>query len=282
MIKRIGLFPNFKKKDTVRISHEIINRLNKSGVDVYVTEDVALKLESPRTIISKDVFKNVELLLALGGDGTLLGVARQSATYGIPILGINFGHLGFLTEVETPEIEKALDMILKSNYTIEERMMLEASVKSGSLPVENYIALNDVIVTKGPFARLVRLETYLDEEYVETYPADGLIIATPTGSTAYSLSAGGPIITPDNKLILITPICPHTLHSRSIVIPDNETVRVIVDADHKEIMMTVDGQQGKRLKPGDEVTVKKASCVTRLIRLKHRTFYEVLRKKLTE
>lgn len=161
-------------------------------------------------------------------------------------------------------------------------MMLEAKVLKNDIEFQNFIALNDVVVTKGPFARLVNLEAYVNEEYIETYPSDGLIVSSPTGSTAYSLSAGGPIVTPNVNLLLITPICPHTLHSRSIVISENDRIKILIKADHRDIMLTMDGQQGFKLQPEDEIIIKKADCYTKLIRFKKRSFYEILRKKISK
>lgn len=161
-------------------------------------------------------------------------------------------------------------------------MMLEAKVIREEEILKEFLALNDVVITKGPFARLIRLKTYANDAYVDTYPADGLIISTPTGSTAYSLSAGGPIIRPDMNLLLLTPICPHTLHSRSIILSEDDAIKVTVMADHPEVMLTVDGQEGYKLLPKDTVVVNKAAFSTRLIRIRKRSFYDVLRKKLSE
>lgn len=211
-----------------------------------------------------------------------MGVARQIAPYNIPILGINMGHVGFLTEIELSDLYTDLERFNRKEYHIDVRMMLEAKVVRDKQVLKELLALNDVVITKGPFARLIRLKTYANEAYVDTYPADGLIISTPTGSTAYSLSAGGPIIKPDMDLLLLTPICPHTLQSRSIILYKDDVIKVKVLADHNEVMLTVDGQQGYKLLPEDTIIVNKSSFTTQLIRIKKRSFYDVLRKKLSE
>ncbi|MBC7104716.1 MAG: NAD(+)/NADH kinase, partial [Firmicutes bacterium] len=223
--------------------------------------------------------------------------------------GVNVGQLGFLTEVEAAEVLPGLARVLQGNYVVEERMMLQATVERGGEPgprppergvevhreggpggdpcpgpqavgAEIYTALNDAVITKGAFARLIHLETYVDGEYVETYSADGLIVATPTGSTAYSLSAGGPLVAPELELMLITPICPHTLAARPLVIPAASTVRVVPRAVSGEVMLTMDGQYGRHLAPGDRVLVRRAPFGVRFVRLDHRSFYRVLREKL--
>ena len=203
------------------------------------------------------------------------------AFYKIPILGINMGNLGFLTEIELSDLYTDLAYLKTQNYNIDIRMMLDAHVYRGSKVLKRFLALNDVVVTKGPFARLIRLKTYASDSYIDTYPADGIIISTPTGSTAYSLSAGGPIINPDMSLLLLTPICPHTLQSRSIILSEDDIIRVEFLAEHPEVLLTVDGQQGYKLQPGDQVIVKKSNISTRLIRLKKRSFYDA-KEKLRE
>lgn len=279
----LGLYPNVNKKNLTKLVSGLINWLEGRGYSVVLPKDIADVLSiSEHSIETEDFFQKIDIAVTLGGDGTLLNVARHVAPYKIPILGINLGHVGFLTEIELADLYTDLERFNKNSYTIDYRMMLETEVVRDGEVLEKFLALNDAVVTKGPFARLIRLKTYANEDYIDTYPADGLIIATPTGSTAYSLSAGGPIIHPNMNLLLLTPICPHTLHSRSIVVSENDVIKVKLLADHPEIMLTVDGQQGYKLLPGDQIIVKKSNFLTRLIRLKERSFYDVLRKKLSE
>lgn len=279
----LGLYPNVNKKNLTKLVSGLINWLEGRGYSVLLPKDIADVLSiSEHFVETEDFFQKIDIAVTLGGDGTLLNVARHVAPYKIPILGINLGHVGFLTEIELADLYNDLERFSKNSYTIDYRMMLETEVVRDGEVLEKFLALNDVVVTKGPFARLIRLKTYANEDYIDTYPADGLIIATPTGSTAYSLSAGGPIIHPNMNLLLLTPICPHTLHSRSIVVSENDVIKVKLLADHPEIMLTVDGQQGYKLLPGDQIIIKKSNFLTRLIRLKERSFYDVLRKKLSE
>ncbi|MCR4430707.1 MAG: NAD(+)/NADH kinase [Tepidanaerobacteraceae bacterium] len=282
-MKTIGLFPNLSKKNSVRVTNAIISWLHEKGYRVLLPENVSEHLEGTFIrIASNKIFNEIDCAVTLGGDGTLLNLARQLAPYEVPILGINMGHMGFLTEIELPDLYKDLEKFIASKFFIDTRMMLEAQVVRKNRVLERFITLNDAVITKGPFARLIRLKVFSNEAYIDTYPSDGLIVSTPTGSTAYSLSAGGPIINPNMELILLTPICPHTLRSRSIVISKDDIIKIQVIAEHPETMLTVDGQQGYRLLPGDEVIVKRSDYHTRLIRIKKRCFYDILRKKLTE
>lgn len=279
----IGLFPNLLKRNSLKVCDHLLNWFAEKGYKVFLPEDAARLMNKAELAYNfEELIKNIDIAVTLGGDGTLLNVARQLASHEVPILGINMGHMGFLTEIELPDLYRDLSLFYEKKYFIDTRMMLEAKVIRDKILLEKFVALNDAVVTKGPFARLIRLKTYSNGSYIDTYPSDGLIISTPTGSTAYSLSAGGPIINPNVELLLLTPICPHTLRSRSIVLSKDDTVKIQVIAEHPEIMLTVDGQQGYRLLPGDEVIVKKSDLYTRLIRIKRRSFYDVLRKKLTE
>jgi len=279
----VGIFPNLYKKNTINVAKGLINWFMDRGYLVKLSKEVAELLNMSHLSTEADeLIGKIDIAVTLGGDGTLLGVARRIAPYKIPILGINMGHVGFLTEIELSDLYTDLECFNRKEYNIDVRMMLEAKVVRNKQVLKEFLALNDVVVTKGPFARLIRLKTYANEAYVDTYPADGLIISTPTGSTAYSLSAGGPIINPDMNLLLLTPICPHTLQSRSIILSKDDVIKVKVLADHPEVMLTVDGQQGYKLLPKDTVIVNRAAFSTRLIRIKKRSFYDVLRKKLNE
>jgi len=282
-MKTVGLFPNLSKKNSVRVSNTIVNWFHERDYRVLLPDSAAKSLDANLfSFASGEIFEEIDYAVTLGGDGTLLSLARQLAPYEVPILGINMGHMGFLTEIELSDLYKDLDLFIEKKFLIDTRMMLEARVVRQKQVLEKFITLNDAVITKGPFARLIRLKVFAGGAYIDTYPSDGLIVSTPTGSTAYSLSAGGPIINPDMELLLLTPICPHTLRSRSIVISKDDIIKIQVIAEHPETMLTVDGQQGYRLLPGDEVIVKKSDYRTRLIRIKRRSFYDVLRKKLTE
>lgn len=279
----VGVFPNIRKKNMIKVAKSLVTWFEDRAYRVKLSKEVAELLDMSYLSADPDeLTSKIDVAVTLGGDGTLLGVARLVAQHKIPILGINMGHVGFLTEVELGDLFTDLECFHNKEYDIDVRMMLEAKVIRNEKALTEFLALNDIVITKGPFARLIRLKTYANEAYVDTYPADGLIISTPTGSTAYSLSAGGPIIRPDMNLLLLTPICPHTLHSRSIILSQDDVIKVTVLADHPEVMLTVDGQEGYKLLPKDTVIVNKSSFSTRLIRIKKRSFYDLLRKKLSE
>lgn len=279
----VGVFPNIRKKNMIKVAKSLVTWFEDRAYRVKLSMEVAELLDMSYLSADPDeLTSKIDVAVTLGGDGTLLGVARLVAQHKIPILGINMGHVGFLTEVELGDLFTDLECFHNKEYDIDVRMMLEAKVIRNEKVLTEFLALNDIVITKGPFARLIRLKTYANEAYVDTYPADGLIISTPTGSTAYSLSAGGPIIRPDMNLLLLTPICPHTLHSRSIILSQDDVIKVTVLADHPEVMLTVDGQEGYKLLPKDTVIVNKSSFSTRLIRIKKRSFYDLLRKKLSE
>jgi len=252
---------------------------------VYDTETAALMPAAEgRAICSTTALAtDVDMVLVLGGDGTLIGMADciAEAGSGIPILGVNFGSLGFLTEVTLPELYRSLDNALNGRAHVEERMMLRATTAGGGEVRSRTIAVNDAVITKTARSRMIDLSVYVGSEFVTRVRADGLIIATPTGSTAYNLSAGGPIVQPDVDALVLTPIAPHTLTNRPIVIPGSSTVRVEPTMDARdEIVFTLDGQVTFPIHAGDEITVSRAPRPLRLIRPSTRSYFEVLRTKL--
>jgi len=271
---------NMEKEGILDLVRRIRDRLEARGCSVTVLGDCAALLGNGEEGLGS--LPPADCLLVLGGDGTILNGARLAAPQGMPLLGINLGQLGFLTEVDVPEIGKAFDDLLAGNYTVEERMMLEAAVYRGAERVAGFIGLNDAVISKGAFARLITLEMSINEEYVNTYRADGLIVAGPTGSTAYSLSAGGPLVAPGLELLIITPICPHALWSRPVVIGPDNAVSVSLLAVHGEAALTIDGQRGFPLRQHDVVVVRRSEHRARLIKLKNTSFFELLRRKLRQ
>jgi len=280
-VRRFGLVVNPEKEEVWRVAATVVAWLEARGASVRVGAPGGAQLSRPDYDFDT-LGRTCDCVVVLGGDGTLLQSARAVAPYGAPLFGVNVGQLGFLTEVEAAEALPGLQRVLEGKYVVEERMMLQATVERENGGADVYTALNDAVITKGAFARLIHLETYVDDEYVETYSADGLIVATPTGSTAYSLSAGGPLVAPELELMLITPICPHTLSARPLVIPATSTVRVVPRSTPGEVMLTMDGQYGRHLTCGDRVLVRRAPFGVRFLRLNHRSFYRVLREKLKE
>ena len=231
--------------------------------------------------LSEDLTRDLDVMIVLGGDGTFLRAARLTAGTGVPILGVNLGHLGFLTELEIGELEEGLQLLLQGKYQVEERMMLRVELRRQNRCQGVFLALNDAVITRGPVARIITLETTVDDQLVGNFAADGMIIATPTGSSAYNLSAGGPVVNSKLAALIITPICPHTLTAtRSVLALPQERVRVKVKAMHTDIVLTVDGRCEATLEPDDEIWVCRAEETTRVIKMMGRGFYEVLRNRL--
>ncbi|GMA60634.1 NAD(+)/NADH kinase [Alicyclobacillus fastidiosus] len=275
-MRKIALLYNPTKAQACSIRDELNRLLTDGGIAVtHVAVDHATDILEVEPEI-----RFVELAMVLGGDGTLLGVARQLAPHNIPLLGINIGHLGFLTESEPSQLRPAVSRIIQNEYNLEHRMMLEAEVYRNGELLSKFTALNEVGTGKGAFARMVTVDVHVDGVYVDTYRGDGVIISTPTGSTAYSLSCGGPIVSPNLQVMVMTPVCPHTLFSRPCVIDAQQVVKLTVRASHSDLGMTVDGQQGVHVLSGDEIFVKKAPFDTTLVRWPDREFFGVLRSKL--
>lgn len=282
-MKKVGVIPNINKDKDLEVTKSVVKWLLEHGSEPYLNEIVASKMgydEYGRK--STDIYSKCDFIIALGGDGTILNVARLCAPFDTPIFAVNLGHLGFLTEVDVNEVFVSLDKIYKGEYTVEKRMMLEANVVKNDMEIINFRALNDIVITRGAFSRMARINTYVNNNYVDTYLADGVIIATPTGSTAYSLSAGGPIVYPTLEVIIITPICPHTLYSRSIIVSREDVLRLEISEENQDLMITTDGQQGYKLDYRDIIYIKKSNEYTNLIKVKNTNFFDLLRDKLTE
>jgi len=282
ILKRIGILPHLGKAQAIELAHTTRSFLTESGAEVWVTSEVAHKLgwSANSALHIGDEPLELDAAVVLGGDGTLLHAAGFLASYGVPLLGVNLGYLGFLTEVEAVDLEPSLRKLLAKDFEIEERMLLEASVEGGGRN-ERFLAVNDVVVTRAAFARMIHLSIHVDDVCVGNFLADGLIVSSPTGSTAYSLSAGGPIVHPRLETILITPICPHSLATRSILALPEEEVRIRLIADREsDVLLTADGQAGIQVAPTESVIVRKAGISARFIKLGGRNFYEVLRNRL--
>jgi NAD+ kinase len=260
--------------------------LRERGVEAIFESATAALMPSTdgwRVAEKIELVDTVEMIVVLGGDGTLLSVADSVAGAGksIPILGVNFGSLGFLTEVTLPELYTSLETVLSGKARIEERMMLASTVRRARQTLATHVALNDVVVTKTARARMIDLSVSVGDEFVTRVRADGLIVATPTGSTAYNLAAGGPIVQPTVDALVLTPIAPHTLTNRPIIIPASSTVHVQPHMDTRdEVFITFDGQAGFQLEEGDEISICRAERTLHLIRPSTRSYFEVLRQKL--
>jgi NAD+ kinase len=277
----VGIFPNTKKESVSTVLGWLVQHFKECNINILLPLDAAREMNYPDLGCVREVLKErIDLGIALGGDGTLISAAREVAPAGVPVCGINMGQLGFLTEVELPDLGQAIDRLIRGDYYVEERLMLDAIVRRGGKDLFISSAVNDVVVTKGGFSRLIRLKLYIDDEIIARYPADGLIVATSTGSTGYSLSAGGPVVNPNLKVILLTPICPHSLHARSLVVSEKEEIKITMQATHDDIVMTADGQTVFSLKPDDVVIVRRAPYRARFIRLSGQSYSQTLRTKL--
>ena len=222
----------------------------------------------------------VDLMLVLGGDGTMIATARMIGDREIPVLGVNYGGLGYLTEFRIEELFSALEAILAGNYRLDRRVMLSVQLRRDDNPQMTNRVLNDVVINKSALARIIEIEAYLNGQFVNAFRADGLIISTPTGSTAYNLSAGGPVIFPSMNAVVITPICPFTLSNRPIVVPDDAEIELILKTGKEEVALTLDGQVGFPLEMADRVVIKKSRTTFNLIQPSNRNYFDVLRDKL--
>lgn len=278
-IKTIGLIINSYKDEIVQIGLQLISLLQEQQV-IVVAVDKEAKVLQLSPITEEQFCTTVQMVLVIGGDGTMLRAARTVYGRDIPVLGINQGYLGFLTEVAVKQLTESLCQLLEGKYQVEKRMMLTAKVYRNKACIADVHALNDMVVTKGALSRIIKMELYLGKQLVERYHGDGLIFSTPTGSTGYSLSAGGPIVYPSINLCIVTPICPHSLIARPLIFSPEHVLTVRLDANNAPAMLTVDGQNGVELKKGDLIEISKAEHDTSLIVLEKQNFFAVLREKL--
>lgn len=283
-MQNLGLIINLQKEKAIKTAADLIPWLAAKNINVYLPANSYHLFFNDKSLnlLTDENIHHLKCILVLGGDGTLLNAARNFAHNSIPILGVNLGQLGFLTALEIPDLYQGLEMLLEGKYIIEERMMLEVQLIRDGKVNNSFYALNDMIITKGAYPRMIRLKTYVSGNYVDTYPADGLIVSTSTGSTAYSLSAGGPIVAPNLDIMLLTLICPHTLYSRPLVISADQEVSIFLCTSDAKGTLTIDGQHGLEISEKDQIKVKRAPMVTRLIRFPGRSFFDVLREKLRE
>ena len=285
-MKRIGIIAKQNKPEAIPVVRNLVEWLQPKKIEVYVEEGMMKQFHPPlagphlNSVEREDIPTKAEMIIVLGGDGTLLSVARLVGDHDVPILGVNLGGLGFLTEITLEELYRVLEKVVQGDFITDERVVLNASVVRRGERMAEFIVLNDAVINKGALARIIDLETTINGEYLTTFKSDGLILSTPTGSTAYNLSAGGPIVYPSLHCIIITPICPHTLTNRPIMIPDDVEIRATLKTKQQEVILTLDGQQGFTLEFEDIVEVKKAEGHIFLIKSPYRHYFEVLREKL--
>ena len=284
-MNNIAIFPNTYKNFWKESTEKLAKKLSLLGKHVLLNKELQNEigyLNNAKFLDFDDLIKNASMIISLGGDGTLINLAKIAAPNNIPILGINIGNLGYLVELEISEFYW-LDKIFGGDFFYDNRAMLDISVIRDNNVVANFLALNEALVSKGEISKLVELEFYANNKFINSYRADGLIIATPTGSTAYSLSAGGPIIEPQTKSVVITPVCPHSLASIPIVMSIDSSFEIKVKNNRdKDIYVTADGDKHFRLFENDIVRINKSDFTTNLIRVKDRNFYTILRQKLEE
>lgn len=279
-MKSAAIFSKPAKPELAQIVPELLRWFRDHGYEVVVDQETSAYAAGPEVVERAAVTtQNPKFVVVLGGDGTLLAAARAVAKAGIPVLGVNLGSLGFLTEVPLSDLYATLEAVDQNCCGTEARSMLECQLLRGGKCVAHYHALNDVVVNKSSIARLADFDLYINQDFVSNYKADGLIVATPTGSTAYSLAAGGPVLMPSLEGFVITPVSPHSLTHRPLVVRDSVEISIVVKAAEEHAFLSVDGQVGMPLMDGDRVTCKKSQHKVQLLRMK-KTFFDVLRAKL--
>lgn len=281
MIKTVGIVSKPMKEIVCAVVPALLAWLREHKIRTLVDDETRDCIDAgiegtPRESLAD----RVDLLVVLGGDGTLLSAARALGGQGVPILGVNLGGLGFLTSVTLGELYPVLEQVIAGNYRTSDRMMLQATVLHDGQATDPHLALNDAVVNKQAMARMLDFDVYVDKNHVGRYRADGLIVATPTGSTAYSLAAGGPIVHPDLDVLVVTPICPHMLTNRPLVVPGASEVGVDFSAADEPAYLTLDGQTGAQLGLNHRITVTKSENKVKLVRPSDKTYFEILRSKL--
>ena len=276
---KIGLLVNPKKEIIVEVVKKIIDFAGSKGLQCFVSDKgVADNAECPDLFIEENRLQDtVDIIIALGGDGTILRAAKIAGDKGIPLMGVNLGRLGFLTQSSPKNLNRTLNMLASNKYSIEKRMTLVCNIESSNT---KWRALNDILISRESISRVISLKVVIDDTYLTSYNADGVIIATPTGSTAHSLSAGGPILSPDNKNILLTPICPHTLTNRPLILSEDSCVKISLHSSQGEGLITIDGQTVFPLKEGQELTIKRSKYPVNLITFEDLSYFTILRQKL--
>jgi NAD+ kinase len=263
-----------------RLAGEIGRWLERRGIEVRYDAETGAALGRPGGTSREHLPPDVDLAVVAGGDGTLLSVARVAGPLDVPLLGINLGGLGFLTELQPDEVYAGLEAVLRGAYAIEHRRTLRVRFTRAGQAAREYALLNDVVIAKSALARMIDIAVRVDAQEVATYTSDGLIISTPTGSTAYNLSAGGPILDPRMTAFVVTPICPHTMTYRPLVVPGGVRIDVSLESDEREVYLTLDGQIGSPFDPADRLTIDDHPRPVGLVRVAGRGFFEVLRLKL--
>jgi NAD+ kinase len=279
--KTIGAIVGPQKPEALEVVCELREWCEARGIEMRAADSVAARARcAPLAESGGELAEDVDLIVVLGGDGTMLGAARLVGAREIPVLGVNFGWLGYLTEFTLEEMFPALENVRQGNFFIERRMMIDVELNRRGEVAASHRALNDAVVTMAAAARMIEIESYINEMFVNSFRADGMIVATPTGSTAYSLSAGGPIVHPSMSAILLTPICPHMLSNRPVVVPGESVVDLVFKRVEDDLLLTIDGQPGVRLLHDDRIRIRRSQTTFNLVQPTNRNYFEVLRTKL--
>lgn len=279
-IRKIGIIANIQKRQSAQHTRFLCDWLRGKGIQVLLEEETAHKLGVADGMEIRQMAASVDLVVVFGGDGTILRLAHSLCGIEVPLAGVNIGRLGYLAGINPREMCDVLAAILSGHLEIEKRMMLEVSVGISGQEPKRHVVLNDVAVSRGHFKHMVRMDTFIDDKYLATFEGDGIIVATPTGSTAYSLSAGGPIIHPQMSCMVITPLCPHTLTNRPLVSPAHVSVTMKMTTHTPGAIVDLDGMISYNLSAGDMISVKQSPFVTRMISSPLRGYWEILRTKL--
>ncbi len=276
---RFGIIakPHLEAADTLR---QFLSYLRERRIETVLDAETAALVGETSSHQKSRIPAQVDVIAVLGGDGTLLSVARLIGCYDVPIFGINLGSLGFLTEVTLEELYPTLDKVIAGDVEYDERLMLTARVLRQGEKISQSIVLNDIVINKSALAKIIDMEAYIDGRYVANFKADGLIVSTPTGSTAYNLAAGGPIVHPKMRAIILAPICPHILTNRPVVVKDDSQIEIVLKSEKTEVLLTLDGQVGFSLRGGDVIQIDKATCTIKLISCPGKTYFDILRTKL--
>jgi NAD+ kinase len=280
-LRTMGVVVGPRRSEAMGVVRELRDWCKERGIDLCAPEEISTEVTCSALAVRDDeLAENVDLIVVLGGDGTMLAAARLVGRRQIPVLGVNFGWLGYLTEFTLQELFSALDGVRAGDFQVDRRMMIDVSLKRGDETTTLPRALNDAVVNKAAPARMIELECRINDHFVNTFRADGMIVATPTGSTAYSLSAGGPIVHPSLSAIIITPICPHTLSNRPVVVPGDSVVALSFKSASEDLCLTVDGLRAIDLLPEDKILLHRSDTSFALLRPTNRDYFEVLRTKL--
>jgi len=285
-IKRVGIVVKPHHPEALKTLCSVIDWLHQRSIVLVGGPEIErdrIALETGcavEVVATEKLAASVDLMLVLGGDGTMIATARMIGDTEVPVLGVNYGGLGYLAEFRIEELYPALETILAGNYVVEKRVMLAVELLRGDESVTRSRVLNDVVINKSALARIIEIEAYFNQQFVNSFRADGLIVSTPTGSTAYNLSAGGPVIYPTMNAVVVTPICPFTLSNRPIVVPDESLIELRLITQNEDVALTLDGQVGFPLKPEDRVVIRKSRTSFSLVQPMNRNYFEVLRDKL--